>query len=69
MRDAMNCSQPKRGYVVPPGEPTKRMNLFTAINEALRIALEKDPSAVSSRRSLAPPACRRVFFHSVDAFV
>jgi hypothetical protein len=27
--------------------PLKRMNLFTAVNDALRIALETDPSAVS----------------------
>lgn len=26
--------------------PLKRMNLFTAVNDALRIALETDPSAV-----------------------
>ncbi len=32
-----------------PGQqagPLKRMNLFTAVNDALRIALETDPSAV-----------------------
>ena len=26
--------------------PTKRMNLFTAVNDAMRVALQTDPSAI-----------------------
>lgn len=36
----------RRRYVAAAGEPMKRMNLFTAVNDALRIAMEKDSSAV-----------------------
>lgn len=36
----------RRSYIPAAGMVSKRMNLFTAINDALRIALEKDSSAV-----------------------
>ena len=29
-----------------PALPTKRMNLFTAVNDAMRVALQTDPTAI-----------------------
>ncbi|TFJ84918.1 hypothetical protein NSK_003950 [Nannochloropsis salina CCMP1776] len=36
----------RRAYTAGPGVSTKRMNLFTAVNDALRTALEQDQSAI-----------------------
>ncbi len=40
------AAQARRTYIPNDGMAMKRMNLFTAINDALRLAMDKDPSAV-----------------------
>ena len=49
---APSGSGPPAGAVAGAGGlgEMKRMNLFTAINDAMRVALETDPTAVRGRR-------------------